>query len=332
MTPDRLFSRLPDFPADTPASTATPEDRPRPAGRSTHAAMARAIIHLVANYQEQPNLADLAAIAGLHPHHFQRVFKRWAGISPKRFAQYLTVEHAKALLRNSETVLGAALEVGLSGPGRLHDLFVACEAMTPGEYKEGGRDLEVRWGVHDSPFGPTLIGTTPRGVCLLRFVEPDGEVEVALGRGVTVEDSLADWSAATLVHDPAATAATAARLFDGKAEGPPERLLLRGTNFQVQVWQALLRIPPGHAASYRQVAAAVCSPRAARAVGQAVSANPIGVLIPCHRVIRETGALGGYRWGPDRKRALLAWESAQREGAAADGRGAGRQPASETMA
>ncbi|NBC34845.1 MAG: methylated-DNA--[protein]-cysteine S-methyltransferase [Alphaproteobacteria bacterium] len=307
---------------------------PPAAGRSTYAAMARAIAHLVTHYQDQPGLADLAAIAGLHPHHFQRVFKRWAGISPKRFAQYLTVEHAKALLRDSETVLGAALDVGLSGPGRLHDLFVACEAMTPGEYKAQGRDLEVRWGVHDSPFGPALIGTTDRGVCLLRFVSSQGGAAgPALAGDGTVEDSLAEWSAATLVHDPAATAATAARLFEGDAAASPEKLLLRGTNFQVQVWQALLRIPPGQAASYRRVAASVCSPRAARAVGQAVAANPIGVLIPCHRVIRETGALGGYRWGTDRKRALLAWESGRQDGTAGDSEsGRAAQPASDTMA
>lgn len=294
------------------------------AGGSTYAAMARAIAYLVDHYQDQPGLADLAAVAGLHPHHFQRVFKHWAGISPKRFAQYLTVEHAKSLLRDSETVLGAALDVGLSGPGRLHDLFVACEAMTPGEYKEQGRDLEVRWGVHDTPFGPALLATTERGLCLLRFVAAEGDAQgPALGGAETsVETSLAEWSAARLVHDPQATAGTAARLFDGKRDGLPEKLLLRGTNFQIRVWQALLRIPPGQAASYRQLASSVCTPQAARAVGRALAANPIGVLIPCHRVIRETGVLGGYRWGADRKRALLAWETGVRE-SAVEGHGRG---------
>lgn len=297
------------------ANTLPGGEPPLSQGGGTYASMAKAIAHLVAHYQDQPSLSDLAAIAGLHPHHFQRVFKRWAGISPKRFAQFLTVEHAKALLRESETVLGAALDVGLSGPGRLHDLFVACEAMTPGEYKVQGQTLEVRWGVHDSPFGSALIATTARGICLLRFVEsPDGMSDD--DRQAAIAESLTEWSAACLVHDPEATRETAARLFDPGGETTPHPVLLRGTNFQIQVWQAILRIPPGHAATYRQVATAIGKPKAARAVGQALSANKIGLLIPCHRVIRESGALAGYRWGLDRKRALLAWECGLKEAAA----------------
>ncbi len=304
--------------AEPPPADLAPMDDP--AGEAAHPAIAAAIAHLVEHYPEQPRLADLAAVAGLHPHHFQRVFRRWAGISPKRFAQHLTVEHAKALLRRSESVLGAALEVGLSGPGRLHDLFVACEAMTPGEYKACGRDLVVRYGIHDSPFGSMLIGTTDRGICALRFVAPPG----APGSGGrilddrTVEDVLADWSEATLVHDPAATAPVAAQLVCPDSGAPRQPLLLRGTNFQIKTWQALLCIPPGAVASYRQVAAAIGQPQASRAVGRAVGANPVALLIPCHRVIRETGALGGYRWGTPRKRALLAWEAGRCEADAGD--------------
>ena len=271
--------------------------------------VAAAIRYLVEHYDEQPSLDEVAAIAGLHPHHFQRIFKRWAGISPKRFAQYLTVEHAKSLLADDESVLGAALDVGLSGPSRLHDLFVACEAMTPGEYKARGRDLVIRYGVHDSPFGPVAIGLTDRGICWLGFADDTSDPAATLA---------AEWGEATLVRDDAAVARIAERLFDGgqtPAELPP--LLLRGTNFQVKVWQALLRIPPGHVASYQQVANAIGSPAAVRAVGQAVGHNPVAVIIPCHRVIRKSGALHNYRWGAPRKRALLAWEAGQREQAGA---------------
>ena len=316
---DRL---APDHLSPPLAALAVDEPLPRADG-STYASMARAIAHIVAHYQEQPSLTELAAIAGLHPHHFQRVFKRWAGISPKRFAQFLTVEHAKALLRESESVLGTALDVGLSGPGRLHDLFLACEAMTPGEYKAHGRELEVRWGVHDSPFGPALIGVTRRGICLLRFLDaPGGDPDAAPDSDASIARSLTEWSDSSLIHDPSASAETAARIFEPGGSTSSEPLLLRGTNFQIKVWQALLRIPPGHAAAYRTLAASVCSPRAARAVGGALAVNPIGLLIPCHRVIRETGALGGYRWGLDRKRALLAWESGLRD--ASRGRSAGQ--------
>jgi len=284
-----------------------------------HPAIAAAIAYLVEHYEEQPSLAALAAAAGMHPHHFQRVFKRWAGISPKRFAQYLTVEHAKRLLHASESVLGAALDVGLSGPGRLHDLFVACEAMTPGEYKARGRALVVRYGLHDGPFGRMLIATTDRGICALRFVAPPG---APASRRKVLEDwdardVLADWSEATLVHDPAATAPVAARLVCPDTGAPRQPLLLRGTNFQIKTWQALLRIPPGALASYRQIAAAIGQPGASRAVGTALAANPIALLIPCHRVIRETGALGGYRWGTPRKHALIAWEAARTDARAA---------------
>ena len=271
--------------------------------------VAAAIRYLVEHYADQPSLEEVAAIAGLHPHHFQRIFKRWAGISPKRFAQYLTVEHAKALLTDDESVLGTALDVGLSGPGRLHDLFVACEAMTPGEYKARGRDLVIRYGVHDGPFGRVVIGLTDRGICWLGFAEAAADPAAELS---------AEWGAATLVRDDAAVAGIADRVFGGgDPQGRMPPLLLRGTNFQVKVWQALLRIPPGRVASYQQVAEAIGSPGAVRAVGSAVGHNPVAVIIPCHRVILKSGAIHNYRWGEARKRALLAWEAGQREQAGA---------------
>jgi AraC family transcriptional regulator of adaptative response/methylated-DNA-[protein]-cysteine methyltransferase len=280
-----------------------------------HPAIARAIAYLAERYAEQPSLAELAEHAGLHPHHFQRVFKQWAGISPKRFAQYLTVEHAKRLLQGEASVLGASLDVGLSGPGRLHDLFVACEAMTPGEYKAQGRDLEVRYGIHDSPFGRMLIAVTDRGICALRFLAPPGASPSrdAVPEDRAAEAVLADWAEARVVHAPGATEAIARSLVCPESGRPRHPLLLRGTNFQIKTWQALLRIPPGSVASYRQVAEAIGAPSASRAVGRAVAINPIALIVPCHRVIRETGALGGYRWGTPRKRALLAWEAGRRE-------------------
>ena len=298
------------LPADAPAASSaerllqelSEQDLANPA-------IAAAIAYLVEHYIDQPSLNELAAATGMHPHHFQRVFKRWAGISPKRFAQYLTVEHAKRLLSSSQSILDVALEVGLSGPSRLHDLFVACEAMTPGEYKLRGCDMEIRHGVHDTPFGPALIGVTERGVCWLGFA-PDGDVVSA--RAIFEEE----WGAATLVEDRRATASVAARTFGGldTAQGmPPSPLLLRGTNFQIKVWKALLAIPAGRVVSYQQLASAIGHPTAARAVGQALGANPLSVLIPCHRVIRKTGIVDGYRWGTPRKRALLAWESGQTE-------------------
>ena len=272
--------------------------------------VAAAIRYLVDHYDEQPSLEEVASVAGLHPHHFQRIFKRWAGISPKRFAQYLTVEHAKSLLAADESVLGTALDVGLSGPSRLHDLFVACEAMTPGEYKAQGRDLVIRYGVQDSPFGRVAIGLTDRGICWLGFAHETADPAAELA---------AEWGEATLVRDDAAVARIARQLFDAGpgADGQLPPLLLRGTNFQVKVWQALLRIPPGQVASYQQVADAIGNPGAVRAVGSAIANNKVAVIIPCHRVIRKSGAINDYRWGEPRKRALLAWEAGQREQAGA---------------
>lgn len=274
-----------------------------PTDAAGYAAIARAIDFLVASYQDQPSLAQAAAVAGLSPDHFQRVFSRLAGISPKRFIQYLTLGHAKAVLERSHSVLDAALDAGLSGPSRLHDLFITCEAMTPGEYKAGGAALVIRWGVHPSPFGPVLAAVTGRGLVWLGFVMDE--------RAAAVAHLATSWSRATLIEDAAATRPAVERAFGWSTPTRPLALLLRGTNFQIKVWEALLRIPPGALVSYRDVATAIGQPTAVRAVGGAVGANPITVLIPCHRVILGSGALHNYGWGPERKRALLAWELAR---------------------
>jgi AraC family transcriptional regulator of adaptative response/methylated-DNA-[protein]-cysteine methyltransferase len=274
---------------------AAAEDEPR------HDAVARAIALLVERRDDPPDLATLAAEAGLHPHHFQRVFSRWVGISPKRFAQYLRLDHARRLLSAPTSLLEAALDTGLSGPSRLHDLFVTCEAMTPGDWKARGAGLVIRWGLHSSPFGRCIVGTTDRGVCWFSFVTGD--------EGAAVAEFAGEWPGAELVRDQAATAAVVARMFAPVAERPPLPVLLRGTNFQVKVWEALLSIPPGRVASYGDVAAAIGRPTASRAVGGAVGSNPVSVLIPCHRVIRASGIIHNYRWGSSKKQALLAWEA-----------------------
>jgi len=266
-----------------------------------YARIERAISYLEENYLDQPELEDVAAAAGLSAAHFQRMFKRWAGISPKRFVQYLTLDHARRRLADSATVLDTTFDSGLSGPGRLHDLFVTYEAMTPGDYKRDGEGVEIAYGIHPSPFGPCFIGQTARGVCALGFA--DDEASTA-----PLEDFQRRWPSATFRHDTAPTAETAARIF-GRAGGRLA-LDLRGTNFQLKVWEALLRIPAGAVVSYDSLAGALRKPGAARAVGGAVAANPVSYLIPCHRVIRKSGRFHNYYWGPERKRAMLAWEAA----------------------
>ncbi|HEX9616238.1 MAG TPA: bifunctional helix-turn-helix domain-containing protein/methylated-DNA--[protein]-cysteine S-methyltransferase [Anaerolineales bacterium] len=268
----------------------------------------QAIWYLERNSDRQPGLKEMAESAGLSEFHFQRLFTRWVGISPKRFLQYLTKEHAKALLEGMGSLLDATYESGLSSPGRLHDLFVTCEAVTPGEYKARGAGLRIAYGFHPSPFGECLLATTGRGICGLAFVE-NGEREQALER------LKRRWARAQLVLDPQATRPALDqifRLFQGQA-GPPVRLLLSGTNFQIKVWEALLRIPPGRVVSYEDIAIQIGMSGSARAVGNAVSSNPIPVIIPCHRVIRKAGDLGGYRWGIARKKAMLGWEAARLE-------------------
>ena len=281
--------------------------------------MARAIEFLVAHFRDQPSLDSLAEAAGMSPFHFQRTFKHWAGISPKRFIQFVTVGHAKQLLDGRASVLDTALEVGLSGPSRLHDLFVACEAMTPGEYKDLGKLLTIRWGIHEGPLGRVLLAATDRGVCWLSFVE-DGDDEGAF------EAFAAQWPAARLVEDHAGTAQLVAKSFAlGKPGGDGAGMVplhIRGTNFQVKVWEALLRIPAGAVVSYHDIAQTIGQPNAVRAVGQACRLNPLAYIIPCHRVIRKSGLIHGYRWGASRKRALIAYEAAEQlEQAAADEEG-----------
>lgn len=255
---------------------------------------------------EQPDLSALAAAVGLSPHHFQRLFRRWVGVSPKRFLQALTLTDAKARLAASESVLDAAFGAGLSGPSRLHDLFVACEAMTPGEYKARGRDLEIRYGFHPSPFGECLIMTTDRGVCGLGFVVGAGEA----ARRAAFDDLSRPWSLARFARNEAWTGAVARRVFaPERVPGTPITLLLKGTNFQIQVWQALLRIPPACVTTYGEIAIRAGRPKGARAAGSAIARNQISWIIPCHRVIRKNGAFNHYRWGPERKRAMLGLEA-----------------------
>jgi AraC family transcriptional regulator of adaptative response/methylated-DNA-[protein]-cysteine methyltransferase len=269
-----------------------------------YALVERAICHIEEHWREQPRLADLARHVGLSEGHLQRVFTRWAGISPKRFLQHLTKEHARRLLLGSGDLLGVSLESGLSGPGRLHDLFVACEAVSPGDVKRRGEGLTIRTGYHPSPLGECFMAASPRGIVHLAFVE-DGVREAPLER------LRARWPRAEIVPDPAATRSLAERVFlPQRAASGPLALLLSGTNFQIQVWEALLRIPSGSLVTYRDIAVAIGLPASARAVGQAVGDNPIPVLIPCHRVIRGDGALGGYRYGLARKVALLGQELA----------------------
>jgi AraC family transcriptional regulator of adaptative response/methylated-DNA-[protein]-cysteine methyltransferase len=283
---------------------------PPRAGRSDAARIARALDRLASRFPEQPSLAELAAEAGVSEHHFQRMFTRRVGVSPKKFLQHLTLEAAKHRLRDSASVLDAAYDSGLSGPGRLHDLFVTFEAMTPGEYKARGEGLSIRYGFHDSPFGECLLMITDRGICGLGF-STDGERDAALAHRLRGRER------ATLSFDDAATAPYMPLIFatpDQPAlqDVPPLRLLLRGSRFQLKVWKALLSMPPGTLTTYQDLARRIgLPPGAARAVGNANGANPIPWLIPCHRIIRKTGAIGGYDWGVGRKLAMIGWEAAQ---------------------
>jgi AraC family transcriptional regulator of adaptative response/methylated-DNA-[protein]-cysteine methyltransferase len=254
-------------------------------------------------------LEALAARIGLSPAHFQRTFSQWVGVSPKAYQQYLTLDHARDLLTRRFTVLETAQEAGLSGSGRLHDLFVKWEAMSPGEFATGGAGLMIRWGVALSPFGETVVMATDKGICGMGFTQE-------MGLDDTIEDLRRRWPAATFVRDDAAIAPLAAAAF-GAGE---TRLHLIGAPFQIKVWEALLAIPSGHVTTYSEIAGAIGHARAVRAVGTAVGRNPISFLIPCHRALRKSGGLGGYHWGLPVKRAMLAWEGARADAAdAADG-------------
>jgi len=266
----------------------------------------RAIAFLAAHYREQPDLTAAARAAHLSEFHFQKVFTRWAGISPKRFIQFLTVEHAKQRLAESAAVLEAALDAGLSGPGRLHALFVSVEAMTPGEFKARATGLNIDYGVHPTRFGLCLLGVTARGVCWLSFLEQGA-------KATAVHELREHWSGATFTERPAVTGPVAAQVFRGLGQQPAAlSLLVMGTNFQLKVWQALLRIPAGAVVTYEALGRSLGADKASRAIGNAVANNAIGYLIPCHRVIRKSGLVTGYRWGSTRKQAILGWERARR--------------------
>ena len=263
----------------------------------------QAIQYLETHYREQPGLEEVAANIGLSEFHFQRLFTRWAGVSPKRFLQFLTKEGAKDLLSRSENLLDTTHQVGLSSLGRLHDLFVTTEAVTPGEYKSRGEGVTIRYGIHLTPFGKCLIGLTEHGICHLSFVQT--------GEGDAIDNLVTEWKEARMVEDYRSTAALVEPIFDLRFSTrikQPLTLHLRGTNFQLKVWEALLQIPTGTVTTYEGLAQLIGQPSASRAVGSAVGHNPIAVLIPCHRVIRKVGDFGNYRYGAQRKKALLARE------------------------
>ena len=263
----------------------------------------KAIHYLDRRFPEQPDLAEVAKSVNLSPYHFQRLFKRWAGISPKRFLQFLMLDYAKHALERSGNVLDAAYAAGLSSPSRLHDLFVSVEAVTPGEFKRRGAGLRIRYGFHASPFGECLLATTDRGICAMYFVTN--------GRKAVLNEVRQRWPGADFVLDPDSTSRYLNRIFPRNNHRGKLPIDLRGTNFQVKVWQALLEIPPGAVVPYEDLAARVGNPKATRAVGTAVGQNPIAFIIPCHRVIRKVGAIGNYHGGVERKRAILAWEAAR---------------------
>lgn len=265
--------------------------------------IAQAIDYIDAHYLNQPSLEDIANHISLSEFHMQRLFKRWAGISPKRFLQYLTAEHAKHLLQESHNVLAATYEAGLSSPGRLHDLMVNIHAMTPGEIKSQGAGLTIYYGIHATYFGDALLAVTERGICGMDFISTREEDALNLIR--------AEWAQAEFQENPAKTQPVLEQIFSMDTPQPLS-LMLKGTNFQIKVWEALLKIPFGQFATYEEIAAAIGQPGSARAVGNAVGSNPVAFLIPCHRVIRKTGAFGNYKWGLSRKKAIIGWESAQR--------------------
>ena len=269
--------------------------------------IAAAIHYLVDRQEDQPELEDVAAVVGLSPRHFQRVFTRWAGLSPNKFLKHITLDAAKSRLDSSSSVMDAAFDVGLSGASRLHDLFVTVDAVTPGEYKSQGNGMVFRYGFHPSLFGEVIVVVSERGLAGLGFT-------TEIGRTQALAEQNNGWDRATWKHDQKVTNSYAEQVFSG-APNPtvPLSVLMRGTPFQIKVWEALLRIPSGKVISYGVLANRLGQPTAARAVGTACGANRVGFLIPCHRVIRETGAITGYRWGADRKHAMLAWEAAKAE-------------------
>lgn len=272
---------------------------------SDYERIASAIAYISERAVDQPALDDIAAHVHLSPFHFQRLFRRWAGTTPKRFLQALTLESGKHLLAGSGSVLEVSDSLGLSGSSRLHDHFVDLDAVTPGEYKRKGQGLTIEYGVHETPFGYVFVAMTGRGVCRMDFLDRENSPEPLINLRKA-------WPLSSLVESRASTLPPVETMLAGN-QAPQQRIPLhvRGTNFQVAVWRALLRIPPGSAVSYSQIASALGCPGSARAVGNAVGANPVAFLIPCHRVIQQSGALGGYRWGQPRKQAIQVWERVQ---------------------
>jgi AraC family transcriptional regulator of adaptative response/methylated-DNA-[protein]-cysteine methyltransferase len=272
--------------------------------KSDYQRIAQAIDFINANAKQQPSLEEIAGHLHLSPFHFQRLFSQWAGVTPKKYLQILTVDRAKQLLAQSKSLLDVSDSVGLSSSSRLHDHFVQLEAASPGEYKAGGADMEIQYSVADSPFGDVFIAVTPRGICKLSFLSNNIDQHIA--------DLHGQWPNARLIKQISDTTKMVEALFAGEQNiKEPLSLYVRGTNFQVNVWRALLQIEPGCINSYGQVATAVGRPKASRAVGTAIGSNPVGFFIPCHRVLQQNGKIGGYLWGETRKHAIHAWESAR---------------------
>jgi AraC family transcriptional regulator, regulatory protein of adaptative response / methylated-DNA-[protein]-cysteine methyltransferase len=271
---------------------------------SDYAYVKKALSFISENWREQPSLETIAAEVKLSPSHLQRVFTRWAGLSPKAFLQALTLDHARAMLRDSATILDTSYEVGLSGPGRLHDLFITHEGMTPGSYKAQGQGLAICYGFHPSPFGIALVMVAEQGLAGLAFADEGEERKV-------LADMMSRWPNARYLEDSAMTAPFATRIFNPAAWSPrrPLRVVMIGTDFEIRVWETLLRIPIGKASTYSDIAAHLEKPKAARAVGAAVGKNPVSFVVPCHRVLGKAGGLCGYHWGLTRKRAILGWEA-----------------------
>ncbi|MHC5655639.1 methylated-DNA--[protein]-cysteine S-methyltransferase [Stappia sp.] len=297
MTLEQTLSPL--FPDSAEVSDLAPEQACR-----DYEIVRRTLRAITESWRSQPGLDVLAREAGVQPIQLQRVFSRWAGITPKQFLQAITLDHARDLLRRSATVLETTYELGLSGPARLHDLFVTHEAMTPGVYRARGEGVTIRWGFHPSPFGKALVMATENGLAGLAFADP-GEERAAL------DDMMERWPKATYVEDMAVTVPLARRIFNPGAWTPetPLRVVLIGTDFEIRVWETLLGIPLGRATTYSAVAEKLGKPKAARAVGRAVGRNPISFVVPCHRVLGSSGDLCGYHWGLTRKRAILGWEA-----------------------
>jgi AraC family transcriptional regulator of adaptative response/methylated-DNA-[protein]-cysteine methyltransferase len=290
------------------AAMLSPDRIPDPTALSTAATdydiVRRAIAHIRGHWRAQPEVEEVAEAAGVSTSDLHHLFRRWAGLTPKAFLQALTLDHARRLLRDSASVLDATYEVGLSGPGRLHDLFVTHEAMSPGEWKVGGEGLTIMYGFHASPFGMALVLATERGLCGMAFADA-GDEKAAFA------DMSSRWPKATYVEDRERTGPLAHRIFDSALWRPdrPLRVVLIGTDFEVRVWETLLSVPFGRLTTYSDVAAKVCAPKAARAVGAAVGKNPVCFVVPCHRVVGKSGELTGYHWGLTRKRAILGWEA-----------------------